>query len=178
MSDLLYAEAGPEGARDTIGAVKFRLLLGPVGGPAGGPVSARKPAGPRGGERGTAGRTGERSRGVDLAESRSRKASCVIGERSRVGGERGRVSRTLGCVSWRRSGWICGDERREVFPEVRPEDRSESRAGGEGDLTLQFEELGPVGARSSRRSGLLERARAPRGPREVSRCTVEVFMSV
>lgn len=72
--------------RGAKGAVKVLLLLGPVGGPLG----ARKLAGPRGGDRGTtAGRTGERSRGVDLAESRSRKASCVIGERSRVGGERG-----------------------------------------------------------------------------------------
>jgi hypothetical protein len=46
-----------------------------------------------------------------------------------------------------------------VFPEVLPDVCSESRAGGEGDLRLQFEELGPVGARSSRRSGLRERPR-------------------
>lgn len=45
------------------GAVKFRALLGPVG--------ARNPAGPRGGDLGAVGRTGERSRGVDRAESRS-----------------------------------------------------------------------------------------------------------
>lgn len=138
--------------RDELSAVKFRLLLGPVGG-------ARKPAGPLGGDRGAVGRTGERSRGVDLAESRSLKASCVTGERSRVGGERGLGSRALACVRCIRSGWIGGDERREVFPEVRPEDRSESRAGREGDRALQFDELGPVGARSSLRSGVLERGR-------------------
>lgn len=147
--------------RDKIGAVKFRLLLGPVGG-------ARKPAGPLGGDRGAVGRTGERSRGVDLAESRaesrSLKASCVTGERSRVGGERGLDSRALACVRCKRSGWIGGDERREVFPEVRPEDRSESRAGREGDRALQFDELGPVGARSLLRSRLLERGREPRAP--------------
>jgi hypothetical protein len=45
------------------GAVKFRPPLGPVG--------ARKPAGPLGGDLGATGRTGERSRGVDLAESLS-----------------------------------------------------------------------------------------------------------
>ena len=45
------------------GAVKFRPPLGPVG--------ARKPAGPRGGDLGAAGRTGERSRGVDFAASLS-----------------------------------------------------------------------------------------------------------
>jgi hypothetical protein len=74
---------GPEGMRGAEGAVKFLVLLGPVGGPLG----ARKPAGPRGGDRGIAAeRTGER--GVDLADSRSRKVSCVTGERSRVGGER------------------------------------------------------------------------------------------
>lgn len=49
------------------GAVKFRLPLGPVG--------ARKPAGPLGGDLGATGRTGERSRGVDLAESLSLYAS-------------------------------------------------------------------------------------------------------
>jgi hypothetical protein len=43
--------------------VKFRLPLGPVG--------ALKPAGPRGGDLGAVGRTGERSLGVDLAESLS-----------------------------------------------------------------------------------------------------------
>jgi hypothetical protein len=59
------AAADVEGPK---GAVKLRLLLGPVGG-------GRKPAGPRGGDLGTTGRTGERSRGVsrgvDLAESLS-----------------------------------------------------------------------------------------------------------
>ena len=41
--------------------MKLRLLTGPLGG-------ARNPDGPRGGDRLTAGRAGERSRGVDLAE--------------------------------------------------------------------------------------------------------------
>lgn len=84
---------GPEGILDAIGAVKLRLLLGPVGGPEG----ARKPAGPLGGDRATGTRTGERSRGVDLAESRSRsrKASCVTGERSRVGGDLALGSRAV-----------------------------------------------------------------------------------
>lgn len=130
--------------------MKFRLPLGPVG--------ARNPAGPRGGDLGATGRTGDRSRGVDLAESLSRYASCVDGERSRTSGERGLVSRAVGCVRCRRSGWMGGEERREVFPEVRPE-------GGVGDRRLQFAELGPVGIRSSLRSMLRERCRKPpRGP--------------
>ena len=51
-----------------------------------------------------------------------------------------------------------------MFPEVLSDDLSESRAG-EGDRRLQFDELGPVGARSSRRSRLRERPRyEARGP--------------
>jgi len=58
-----------------------------------------------------------------------------------------------------------GEERRELFPDVLPDDRSESRATGEGDRRLQFAELGPVGIRSSRRTGLRERPRQdPLGP--------------
>ena len=49
------------------GALKFRPPLGPVG--------ARKPAGPLGGDLGATGRIGERSRGVDLADSLSLYAS-------------------------------------------------------------------------------------------------------
>jgi len=49
---------------DREGAVKLRPLLGPVG--------ALNEAGPRGGDLGAATRAGERSLGVDLAESRSR----------------------------------------------------------------------------------------------------------
>lgn len=45
-----------------------------------------------------------------------------------------------------------------MFPEVLSDDLSESRAR-EGERRLQFEELGPVSARSSRRSGLRERPR-------------------
>lgn len=78
------------------GAVKFRPPLGPVG--------ARKPAGPLGGDLWATGRTGERSRGVDLAESLSLYASWVGGERSRVGGERGLESRVAVCVRCSRSG--------------------------------------------------------------------------
>lgn len=52
-----------------------------------------------------------------------------------------------------------------MLPDVLADERSESRGGGEGDRRLQFDELGPVGMRSSRRSGLLERARYdPLGP--------------
>lgn len=47
---------------DPAGAVKFRPALGPVGG-------GLKPAGPRGGDLG-GGRAGERSLGVDRADSR------------------------------------------------------------------------------------------------------------
>jgi hypothetical protein len=64
-------------------AVKFRLPPGPVGG--------LNPAGPLGGDLGRSG-GGDRSLGVDRAESRSRYASCWLGggDRSRViGGERG-----------------------------------------------------------------------------------------
>lgn len=43
-----------------------------------------------------------------------------------------------------------------MLPDVRPD---ESRVGGEGDRCLQVAELGPVGARSSRRSGLRDRVR-------------------
>ena len=69
---------------DGEGAVKFRLPPGPVGG--------LNPAGPLGGDRGRIG--GDRSRGVDRAESRSRYASCWDGgDRSRViGGERALVA--------------------------------------------------------------------------------------
>lgn len=80
---------------DGEGAVKLRPPLGPVG--------ARKPAGPLGGDRGATERTGERSRGVDLAESLSLYGSCA-GERSRVGGERGLDSRVAACVRCSRSG--------------------------------------------------------------------------
>jgi len=45
-----------------VGAVEFLLLLP-------GPVGARKAAGPLGGDLG-AGRVGDRSRGVEIAESR------------------------------------------------------------------------------------------------------------
>lgn len=58
LSDLLWPDME---LGDGEGAVKFRLLLGPVG--------ALKPAGPRGGDLGAIGRTGDRSLGVDLAES-------------------------------------------------------------------------------------------------------------
>lgn len=134
---------------DRTGAVKFRMPLGPVG--------ARNPAGPRGGDLGATGRTGDRSRGVDLAESLSRYGICA-GDLSRISGERGLDSRAVGCVRCKRSGWIGGEERREVFPDVLPE-------GGEGDRRLQFAELGPVGTRSSLRSMLRERCRKPpRGP--------------
>lgn len=66
-----------------------------------------------------------------------------------------------------RLGWMWGEDRREVLPEFLPDDRSESRAAGEGDRRLQLAELGPVGARSSRRSidRLRERPRHdPLGP--------------
>lgn len=99
---------------ESAGAVKLRPPLGPVGG-------ARKPAGPRGGDLGSVartgerslgrtgdlslgrtgerslGRTGERSLGVDLADSRSRYASWIWGERSRVTGDRGLGSRAVAC---------------------------------------------------------------------------------
>ena len=133
------------------GAVKFRPPLGPVG--------ARNPAGPLGGDLGATGRTGERSRGVDLAESRSLYVGWGRGERSRLGGERGRDSRVGAWVRCALSGWIGGEERLDVVPEVLSEDLPESRAGGEGERRRQFDELGPVGARLSRRSGLRERAR-------------------
>jgi hypothetical protein len=136
--------------------VKLRPPLGPVG--------ARKPAGPLGGDLGATGRTGDLSRGVDLAESLSLCAGCT-GERSRVGGERVLGSRVVACVKCSRSGWMGGEERRDVVPEVLSDDLSESRAGGEGDRRLQFVELGPVGTRSSRRSALRERPRyAALGP--------------
>lgn len=52
-----------------------------------------------------------------------------------------------------------------MLPDVLPDDLSESRAAGEGDRRLQLAELGPVGARSSLRSVLRERARHdPLGP--------------
>lgn len=63
FSGLLCADIDTE-LLTVEGAVKFRPPLGPVGG-------ALKPAGPRGGDLAT-GRTGERSLGVDLAESLSR----------------------------------------------------------------------------------------------------------
>lgn len=70
--------------------MKFRLLLGPVG--------ALNPAGPRGGDRGAEGRTGERSLGVDLAESLSLSlyASWFGGDLAR-GGERALESRADVC---------------------------------------------------------------------------------
>ena len=65
---------------DGEGAVKFLPPLGPVGG-------LNVDAGPFGGD---LGRTGDRSLGVDLAESRSRYPGWDGGDRSRViGGERG-----------------------------------------------------------------------------------------
>jgi hypothetical protein len=69
-----------------VGAVKLRLLPGPVGG--------LKAAGPLGGDLGLTG--GVRSLGVDFAESRSRSRyanCCWAGDRSRViGGERALVA--------------------------------------------------------------------------------------
>lgn len=74
---------------ETTGSLGLLLLLGPVGG-------GRKPAGPRGGDRGTAGRTGERSLGVDLAESRSLYGiPCCIGDFSLGGGDLGRDRSSL-----------------------------------------------------------------------------------
>lgn len=126
----------------------MRLPLGPVGG-----LNA---AGPLGGDLGAC-RYGDRSLGVDLADSRSLYAIWVGGDRSRViGGERALVSCDTAAA---RLGWACGDERRDVLVEVLPDERSDSRGGGEGDRRLQFDELGPVGIRSSRRSGLRERGR-------------------
>ncbi len=70
FSDLLWADIDNavllEETEDE-GATKFRPPLGPVG--------ARKPAGPFGGDLGATGRIGDRSRGVDLAESLSLNAS-------------------------------------------------------------------------------------------------------
>ena len=64
---------------DGVGAVRFRLPLGPVGG--------LKVAGPLGGD---LGRTGDLSLGVDFADSRSRYARWTGGDLSRVmGGDRG-----------------------------------------------------------------------------------------
>lgn len=78
------------------GAVKFRPPLGPVG--------ARRPAGPLGGDLGATGaRAGERSRGVDLAESRSLCTRLLGGERS-LAGDRGLESRGVFCVRCIRSG--------------------------------------------------------------------------
>lgn len=161
------------GAGDLAGAVKIRALLGPVG--------AFKPAGPRGGDRGLgentsrcggAERTGDRSLGVDLAESRveslkGREVACAGGDRSRGSGDLAleRSSRLDDCVTAILLGWIGGEERREVSPDVLPEERPESRGAGEGDRRLQVDELGPVGIRSPRRSRLRDRARhAPLGP--------------
>jgi hypothetical protein len=52
-----------------------------------------------------------------------------------------------------------------LLPDVLADERSESRGGGEGERRLQFDELGPVGMRSLRRSGLRDWARYdPLGP--------------
>lgn len=105
--------------------MKFRLPPGPVGG--------LNPAGPRGGDRARVG--GDRSLGVDRAESRSRFASCVGGgDRSRdIGGERGLDAC---CTAPNRLGWTGGDERRELVPDVLADVRSESRGRGEGERRL------------------------------------------
>jgi hypothetical protein len=77
------------------GAVKFRLPLGPIGG-------ALNTAGPLGGDLGV-GRIGDRSLGVDLAESRSLYTIWVGGDRSCLGGERALAT----CdIAANRLGWI------------------------------------------------------------------------
>ncbi len=54
---------------------------------------------------------------------------------------------------------MCGEERRELFPEVLADDLSDSRAECDGDRRLQLTEVVPLGTRSSRRSGLRDRGR-------------------
>jgi hypothetical protein len=137
-------EAGALGAAegdlagDLAGVVKLRVALGPVG--------ALKVAGPRGGDRTygersrvSGARTGERSRGVDLAESR-----CDTGDGSRVrfvGVGRSLCGRDgLKDVL---AGWPGGELRRELSPEVRPEDFS-TAGGGEGDRLRQVRDAGPL----------------------------------
>jgi hypothetical protein len=92
FSDRLWADIETWELGDAEGAVKFRILLGPVG--------ALNPAGPRGGDLGAAGRTGERSLGVDFAESLSLSlslyASWCGGDLAR-GGERALESRADVC---------------------------------------------------------------------------------
>jgi hypothetical protein len=126
-----------------MGVVKLRLLLGPVG-------ARNEAAGPRGGERGTAGRAGDLSFGVDLADSCS---LCLYaktpGDRSRGGGER-LLSRLAACVKACLLGCTGGEERRELLPELLTEDLSESRGAGEGDRRL-------IGDGDRRRTGDGER---------------------
>lgn len=93
--DLELYDEGPDG----IGAVKLRLPLGPVG--ARNVVSGPRnvAAGPLGGDLGATGRIGERSLGVDLADSCS---LCLYakaeGDRSLMGTGERIASRVAACV--------------------------------------------------------------------------------
>ena len=147
LSDRLWADTDigvllAEIVGDGEGTVKFLPPLGPVGG--------LNVAGPLGGD---LARGGDLALGVDLAESRSRYGIWVGGDLSRViGGDRGL---TACCTAATRLGWICGEERRELLPDVLADERPESRVG-ENERRRRLDELGPIGVRSSRRPGLRE----------------------